>query len=156
MLQGQSKTQDMQQCLILMHIHAHLHGTGPMVLFRMSISLLLPPPPPHTHTHTASPHRSTNSLQFKFCCAFFTSQFNTSLPLVGNSGHLTWVRHSSSKSSATYSYQCVQYFRVFKQLFGCLCLGFSTCSQMLKHAIARGCYLVFNPFSVMMSFENNP
>ena len=30
-----------------------------------------------------------------------------SLSLVRNSGHRTWVRHSSRKSSATHSYQCV-------------------------------------------------
>ena len=33
--------------------------------------------------------------------------FSTSLSLAGNSGRLTWVRHSSRKSSATHSYQCV-------------------------------------------------
>ena len=32
---------------------------------------------------------------------------STSLSLAGNSGQLTWVRHSSRKSSATHSYQCV-------------------------------------------------
>ena len=37
------------------------------------------------------------------------------LSLAGNSGRLTWVRHSSRKNSATHSCQCVQYFRVSKQ-----------------------------------------
>ena len=36
----------------------------------------------------------------------------TSLSLAGNSGRLTWVRHSSRKSSATYSYQCVVFLCV--------------------------------------------
>ena len=107
----------------LMHICLAV-STGLVVLLRMSISILLPPPP----------HRSTNSLQFKeFVALFSPPSFILHCHLVGNSGHLTWVRHSSSKSSATHSYQCVSYFRAAKQLFGCLCLGFSTCSQMLKH-----------------------
>ena len=52
----------------------------------------------------------------------------------GNSGHLTRVRHRSRKSSATHSYQCVQYLCVSKQWYGCQCLGFLTCAQMLMHA----------------------
>ena len=44
---------------------------------------------------------------FLFCFAFYTSW-----SLAGKSGHLTWVRHSSRKSSATHSYWCVQYFCV--------------------------------------------
>ena len=36
--------------------------------------------------------------------------FSTSLSFAGNSSRLTWVRHSSSKSSATHSYQGVQCF----------------------------------------------
>ena len=36
---------------------------------------------------------------FYFCC----------LSLAGNLGHDTWVSYSSRKSSATHSYQCVQY-----------------------------------------------
>ena len=59
-------------------------------------------------------------------------------PLRENSGCLTWVRHSSHKSSATHSYQCVQYSRVFKQWYNCQCLGFLTYTQMLMHAIAHG------------------
>ena len=63
-----------------------------------------------------------------------------SLPLAGNSGRLTWVRHNSCKSSATHSYQCVQYFCVSEQWYVCQCLGFLTCTQMLMHAIThRGC-----------------
>ena len=61
-----------------------------------------------------------------------------SLPLAENSGRLTWVGHSSRKSSATHSCQCVQYFRVFKQWYGCQCLGFLTCTQLLMRAIAHG------------------
>ena len=35
-----------------------------------------------------------------------------SLSLAGNSSRLTWARHRGRKSSATHSYQCVQYFPV--------------------------------------------
>ena len=35
-------------------------------------------------------------------------------------------------------YQCVQYFRVSKQWYGCQCLGFLTRAQMLMHVIAHG------------------
>ena len=46
---------------------------------------------------------------------------------------------TSRKSSATQSYRCVQYFRVFKQWIGCQCLGFLMCIQTTIHAIAHGC-----------------
>ena len=64
--------------------------------------------------------------------------FSTSLTNAGNSGCLTWVRHSSPKSSATHSYLCVQHFPVSKQRYGCQRLGFVTCAQMLMHATAHG------------------
>ena len=41
-------------------------------------------------------------------------------PYLGNEGYL------SRKSSATHSYQCVQYFRVAKQWLSCQCYGFVT------------------------------
>ena len=64
---------------------------------------------------------------------------SSSLSLAGNSGHLTWVRHSSRKSSAIpISCQCVQYFRVSKQWYGCQCLGCLTCTRILMHVIAHG------------------
>ena len=53
-----------------------------------------------------------------------SSPFSTSLPLVGNSGRLAWVRHSSRKSSATHSCQRVWYFCVSKKWYGCQCLEF--------------------------------
>ena len=56
----------------------------------------------------------------------------------GNSGRLTGVKHSSRKSSATHSYQCVQYFRVSKQWYERQYLEFLTCVQVLMHAIANG------------------
>ena len=57
-------------------------------------------------------------------------------------GRLTWVKHRSRKSSATHSYQCVQYLCVSKRWYGCRCLGFSAYTQMLMHAIdcTRGLY----------------
>ena len=59
-----------------------------------------------------------------FVCFVLASLFSTSLSLVGNSGRLHWVRHRSRKSSATHSYQCVEYFRVSKQRYGCRVWGF--------------------------------
>ena len=64
--------------------------------------------------------------------------FRTSLSVVRNLSHLTQGRHSSRKSSATHSYRCVRYFPVSTQCYGCQCLGFSMCTQMLMHAIAYG------------------
>ena len=72
---------------------------------------------------------------------FFSFCFlNTSFSIRGSSGRLTWVNHSSHKSSATHFYRCVQYFRVSKQWYGCQSLGFLTSAQMVMHAIAyAGC-----------------
>ena len=41
-------------------------------------------------------------------------------------------------SAATHSYQCVLYFRLSKHWYGCHCLGFTTCAQILMHATAHG------------------
>ena len=64
-----------------------------------------------------------------------------SLSRAGNLGHLTWVRHSNCKSSATHSCHCEQHqFHLSRQRYGCQCVGFVTCMQMLMHAIAHmGC-----------------
>ena len=88
-----------------------------------------------------------HSVDSGFCTSTATLPFNdngffldTSLSLVENLGHLTWVRCSSHKSGATHSYQCVQYFHVSRQWHGSQCLGFLTCTQMLMYAIThRGC-----------------
>ena len=40
---------------------------------------------------------------------------SVSLSFAGNSGRLTLVRHSSRRSSAAHSYQCVQFLRASKQ-----------------------------------------
>ena len=48
------------------------------------------------------------------------------------------VRDNRHTTSATNFYQCVQHFRVSKQRYGCQCLGFLTCTQMLMPAIAHG------------------
>ena len=63
---------------------------------------------------------------------------STSLSFAGKSGRCTWVWRSSRKSSATRSYQCVQYIRVSKQWCGCQRLGFVTCAKTLLRAIALG------------------
>ena len=69
-----------------------------------------------------------------------TKKSSTSVSLAGNSGCLSWVRHSSCKSSMTHSCQCVQYFHVSRQLYGCQPLWFLTCAQVLMNVVAhRGC-----------------
>ena len=46
-----------------------------------------------------------------------------SLSRAGNLGHLTWVRHSNCKSSATHSCHCVQHqFHLSRQRYGCHCV----------------------------------
>ena len=57
----------------------------------------------------------------------------------GKFGSPHLIKHSSRKSSATHSYQCVQYVPVSRQWCGCQCLGFFlTCTQMSIRAIAHG------------------
>ena len=85
-------------------------------------------------------------LLFDFVVVVVVVVFSTSLSAMENSGRLTCIMHSHRKSSATHSYQCVQYVRVSKQWYGCHCLGLLTCAQMLKHAIAPG--IVQTPRSV--------
>ena len=68
---------------------------------------------------------------------FFKS---TSLPLAGNFGRLTWVRHSSPKSSATHFYQCVQCFCVSRQWRGCQSFGiFKVHTDFDACGWTRGC-----------------
>ena len=65
--------------------------------------------------------------------------FSASLSLAWNPGCLTQVRRWSCKSSTTtHSCQCVRYFNLSRPWYGCPCLGFSTCAQMLMCAIAHG------------------
>ena len=113
----------------------------------------------HTHTHTQrwatvdqtkvllltslTPYRWARLAIFIYCIIVYTfpssscfSSSGPSLSFVGDLGRITWVRHSSHKSSATLSYQRVQYFCVSKH--GCHCLGFWTCEQILMHVIAHG------------------
>ena len=76
---------------------------------------------------------------FLLLLLLFVCLFSNSLSLAENSGRLTCARHSSRKSSATHSYQSVQYFRVSKEW--CLAASvrdFVTCAQMLMHATAHG------------------
>ena len=57
---------------------------------------------------------SVEAALFQDFCSFFfffvVVVVSTSLSLLGKSGHLSQVRYSSRKSSATHSYQCVLYF----------------------------------------------
>ena len=69
---------------------------------------------------------------------FFFYKYEASFCRAGNSGRLTWVKHSSRRSSATHSCQCLPYFHVSKQCCCCQRLGILTCAQTLMHAIAHG------------------
>ena len=87
---------------------------------------------------------STEIIPSAYACThkwvFLYKKKSISRSLAGDAGHLIWVMRSSHKSSATHSYQCVLYFHVSKQWYGCQCLGFLTRTQMLMPVIAhRGC-----------------
>ena len=87
------------------------------------------------------------NINFKSRAVFFLFLvFSISLSLVGNSGRLTWVGHSSRKSSATHFYQCVEYFRVSKQYYGCQCLEFLTCAQI--------CFMQLHTGAVRTPYES--
>ena len=126
----------------------------PLVKVQVRDQLPLPtptPPPPSSSTPVPSLVPS-GALS---CCTLWIADFvlvllpfclkimidfvvvGTSLSLVENLGHLTWVRCSSHKSGATHSYQCVQYFHVSRQWHGSQCLGFLTYTQMLMYAITH-------------------
>ena len=84
-----------------------------------------------------------------FCC--------TSLPLAGNLGRLTCIRHSSCRSSTIHSYRCVQYFCVSRQWYGCQHWGFLKCAQMLMHVIAhRDCTDTRRESAPKVDWEKNP
>ena len=89
---------------------------------------------------------------------FFSNLFlSTSSSFLGSSGHLTWVRHSSHKTSATHSCQCAQYFLVSKQWHDCQCLGYLTYVQMLTPAIAHGgCTDTVWESALEVDWEKNP
>ena len=86
---------------------------------------------------------------------------STSLLPEGNSGRLTWrVKHSSRKSSASHSYQCVQYFPVSRRWCGCqwgfFVFCFLTCAQMLMRAIRRMPHQGLKPASVSrLAFQSD-
>ena len=83
--------------------------------------------------------------------------FCISLSIVGNLHRLTWVRHSSRKSSTAHSCQYVSYFHVSKQWYGCQCLAFLTCAHMLRHVIAhRGCSDTVRQSALEVDWEKNP
>ena len=56
----------------------------------------------------------------------------------GNSGRLHCSITLPYHYSVTLPYQCVRYFYVSKQWYGCQCLGLTICTQVLMHAIAHG------------------
>ena len=55
----------------------------------------------------SSAHMISHRCHFNHSAGFLFLFFRTSLSFVGNAGCVTLVRHSSCKSSATHSYQCV-------------------------------------------------
>ena len=55
-------------------------------------------------------------------------------PLQKISGHLTWVGLRAALPIPT----CGAHFRVCRQGWGCQCLGFLTCAQMLMHMLHIG------------------
>ena len=67
--------------------------------------------------------------------------FCISLSIVGNSHHLTWVRQQLQEQHCPFLSVFVVFSCVRTMVwYGCLCLGFVTCAQMLRHAIMhRGC-----------------
>ena len=95
-----------------------------------------PPSPPLPFTPSFHPHPAPRSFTvyitgfFNYFwglqCTFYVCVC-VDLPLAGNSG----------KCAGTDSYQCVQYFYVCKEWYGCQCLEFLSCAQMLMHATAR-------------------
>ena len=60
-------------------------------------------PRPQLPRRPLPPVINNNQPPSRFCCCCFS----TSWSLAGNSGRFTWVRHSSRKSRASHSYQCV-------------------------------------------------
>ena len=124
-----------------------------------------------TVTKQRDPETGQQSLLFQvrvllLCQVFLSSEllryWSFINPLQGNSDHLTWIRHSSCKSSATHCCQCVQCLHVQIRHSSCKsgathccqcvqCLhvqimaplpvfGFSTCAQVLVHVLPRrGC-----------------
>ena len=77
-------------------------------------------------------HTYLKVLTFRLTSTFFS----ISLSFAGNSGRLTWSgRQGSRKSSTARCYQLVQCFRVSKHCYGCHCLGFLMCAQILIYVI---------------------
>ena len=86
-----------------------------------------------------------------------TLLFSTWFSLAGNSDRLTWVRHSSRKSSATNSYQYAVFSCILTMVYGCRCLGFLTCAQLLMHAMAHGvCTDTVIGSALKADWEKNP
>ena len=75
------------------------------------------------------------------CSNAYDSSSSSSLSLAGSSGRHTWVKHSSRKSSATHSYECVQYFPVSRQGYGCQRFGiFNVYTDVDACDCTRGLY----------------
>ena len=70
----------------------------------------------------------------------FTTKGVSSLSLRGNLGHLSWVRHSSYKSSATHCSQCVQWFCVSNNAIAGSAWDFNTCTDVDESDCTWGLY----------------
>ena len=72
---------------------------------------------------------------------------------------ITWAGcgYRNHRNNAAQSCQCVQHFCVSSQWYGCECLGFLICAQMLMHAIAhRGCTDTVRESALRADWEKNP
>ena len=100
------------------------------------------------------------------CSVFIPSVYHTTnylcfgtFSLAGNSGLLTWIRHSrhsSRKSSATHCCQCVQYCGVQTLLYGCQCVqycGVQTllygCQCVQYCGVSKHCYMAASASGVL-------
>ena len=62
-----------------------------------------------------------------------------SLSLAGNSGRLTWVRLQQPQEQCyPFLSVCAVFLCVQTMVYGCQCLGFSTCAQMLNRVTTHG------------------
>ena len=86
------------------------------------------------YSHSCSSARALHPSVFRK----YWTQSGHLLSIAANLGHVTQVKHSSFKSSATHSCQCVQHFYMSKQWYACQCWGFLMCTQVLMHVIAHG------------------
>ena len=102
-------------------------------MVRNSHAHVLPPP----HLQSISRRPSTLACSSLHPSTSFPPPWSTSLSVAGQSRALLPTYHSSRKSNAAHSYQCMQHFCLSKWRYSGQCLGFLTCAQMLMHVIVH-------------------